>query len=89
MYCLLFAGPEAVTSPQVECCLQSLGVGQSLPPVHWAGILTPLMRLNFSKNPSLIANTHVYIYRYMLVLMDPMTNRKVFKQTAGQCTIER
>ncbi|XP_022331606.2 focadhesin-like [Crassostrea virginica] len=41
-------GPEAVTSPQVECCLRSLGVGQSLPPVHWAGILTPLMRLNFS-----------------------------------------
>lgn len=41
-------GPEAVPAPQVECCLRSLQVTQSLPPVNWAGILTPLMRINFS-----------------------------------------
>lgn len=41
-------GPEAVPAPQVECCLRSLQVTQSLPPVNWAGILTPLMRTNFS-----------------------------------------
>ncbi|XP_061172326.1 focadhesin-like [Saccostrea echinata] len=43
-------GPEAVPDSQVECCLRSLldRVRQNLPPVNWAWILTPLMRLNFN-----------------------------------------
>ncbi|XP_062590715.1 focadhesin-like isoform X2 [Saccostrea cucullata] len=43
-------GPEAVPHSQVECCLRSLleKVRQSLPPLNWAGVLTPLMRLNFN-----------------------------------------
>ncbi|XP_048733859.2 focadhesin-like isoform X2 [Ostrea edulis] len=43
-------GPEAIPETRVKCCLRSLveKVSQTLPPVNWAGILAPLMRVNFS-----------------------------------------
>ena len=44
-------GPEHVQSEEVEICLKTLQekVTGSLPPLNWAGILSPLMKLPFSK----------------------------------------
>ena len=50
------SGPEATSRPCVEACVKSLlldgATSQVLPPVNWASILTPLLRMPFGGSHS-------------------------------------
>lgn len=46
-------GPEAIPPALVKVCVSSIAAAadaHQYPPVNWASILAPLMRLNFGKS---------------------------------------
>lgn len=56
---LTFSGPESIPKDLVQIALTSLQeeVTRVLPPINWAGLLTPLMRNNFGKTIFSLVNS--------------------------------
>ena len=87
----IFLGPDTVPQVHLEAVLRALvdGPTHALPPLNWAGVLSPILRMTYGKCPASLSYTVKTVFRGPLNILVKVSLHHRCPFITGSLTWER